>query len=373
MPVILGVDASRAVGRRTGVGRQVQHMLRCWADEPTLPFSLLRVFTPSALPDFPEDGRFEQVVLAGRGGGLLWQMRRLRAASRTVDVLYAPYTLPPGFGGVGVVNNLGIYEGEHAFRNWRAGARSRHMAYSARKATVVIANSRSTRSDVIRYYRVPKEKVVVIWPGVAEYFHPGDRSGGSPVGGAAAQYFGSPAPYFLVVGKLSVRRHVGAVIEAFRSVHHHFPGYRLLVVGPNVEGTPLEARVKALGLGEAVRHVEFVEHEKLADIYRDAFAFVLPTEHEGFSFTILEALASGCPVVTVEHAALHEASIGTATLTVPRPEPDLLAAALVRLISDERLRADLRERGLRVTRSLSWAETARKTMSVLGRVAVRAA
>ena len=369
--MILGIDASRAVGQRTGVGRDLQHLLAAWASQP-LPFESVRVFAPSTIGDLPADNRFHLELLPSRGSGIWWQLAKLKRAAEGVDVLFAPYTLPPGYEGRSVVNNLGIYEGKFAFRGWRARAHSRHMAWSARHATQVIANSESTKNDLVRFYRVPAERILVIWPGVAEHFRPLRAGEEADLAVAAEQCLGAAAPYFLFVGKLSVRRNIPALLDAFRAVRARHPEYRLLLVGPNIDGIPLDAMLAERDLGLSVRHLEFVDHDLLALLYRGAHAFVLPTEHEGFSFTIPEALASGCAVVTVDHAALREGDLESATLALPRPDPELLAAALGRMIEDDRLRSELRQRGPRAARSLSWHATARKTMEALeqvGRVA----
>jgi glycosyltransferase involved in cell wall biosynthesis len=108
-----------------------------------------------------------------------------------------------------------------------------------------------------------------------------------------------------------------------------------------------------------------VDQDTLAHLYRAAAAFVLPTQAEGFSFTILEALASGAPVVTLRHDALVEAGLDRAVLALPGPEPAALAEALVEVLTRpataERLRAD----GVAATRDFSWAHNARATMDVI--------
>ncbi len=366
--MVLGIDASRAVGPRTGVGRNLQYLIRAWASQP-LSFELIRIFAPSPIADVPTDARFQLELLPSRMSGILWQAAKLKPAAERVDVLFAPYTLPPGYTGRSVVNNLGIYEGKYAFRGLRARGRSWHMARSARDATLVIANSHSTKSDLIHFFGVPEERVLVIWPGVAEYFRPMRVGQEAEVQRAVEQYLGDRQRYFLFVGKLSARRNVLPLLEAYRIAQTRHPEFGLLLVGPNTDGISLGARLAQLGLASKVRHVEYVGHDTLALLYRGAHAFVLPTEHEGFSFTIPEALASGCPVITVKHAALLEADLDNVTLAVPSPDPELLATALVRMIEDDQLRGELRERGLRAARSLSWNETARKTMRVLEHVA----
>ena len=366
--MVLGIDASRAAGPRTGVGRNVQHLLCAWASQPS-EFESIRIFAPAPIDDLPNDPRFRFELLPSRMPGIVWQTRELGPAARGVDLLFSQYTLPLGYAGRSVVNNLGIYEGEFAFRGFRARGRSWHMGRSARAARLVIANSHSTKRDIVRFFDVPEERVVVVWPGVAEAFHPLRDGEEDETRAVLQRYLGDRATYFLFVGKLSARRNVLPLLEAFRIAQTRHADLGLLVVGPNTDGLPIEARISELGLESSVRHVEYLDHEALAPLYRGACAFVLPTEHEGFSFTIPEALASGCPVITVEHPALSEAGLADATLAVLRPDPEVLADALLRVVEDAQLRDDLRDRGLRAARGLSWDETARTTMRILEDVA----
>jgi glycosyltransferase involved in cell wall biosynthesis len=367
--VILGVDAGRAVGDRTGVGRNVQHLLSAWSHQE-LPFELVRVFSPAPLDDVSDDPRFRFEVLPGPGSELLWQALRLRRASAGVDVLFGQYTLPLGWRGRGVVDNLGIYEGRFAIPGWQARVRSWHMRRSARRAELVIANSESTKADVVRFYGVDPARIVVVWPGAAPEFRPRRPDDENEIGAAVEAALGRrDVPYFLFVGKLSARRNIPALLEAFATVRERHPDFRLLIVGPNTSGVPVESLIARLGLDGAVRHVPFLGLEQLAPLYRGAHAFVLPTEHEGFSHTIPEAIASGCPVITVDHAALGDAGLRDSVLVLPEPSPRLLAHALARTIDDPALREQLARNGLEASKKLSWDGTARATMDVLAQVA----
>src|SRR5262249_44254195 len=164
--VILGVDAGRAVGERTGVGRYVLHLLTAWSRGP-LPFETVRVFSYAPLEGFPDDPRFRYEVLPGSASELVWQPLRLRPAARDVAVLFGQYTIPLGYRGRSVINNLGIYEGPLAIPGRQARVRSWHQKVSARRADGVIANSESTKADVVRFYRVDPARIEVVWPGSA--------------------------------------------------------------------------------------------------------------------------------------------------------------------------------------------------------------
>jgi len=158
-------------------------------------------------------------------------------------------------------------------------------------------------------------------------------------------------------------------VEAFADVRRAHPEFRLLIVGPNTSGVPVEELFSRFGVVDSARYAPFLGSDSLAPLYRGAYAFTLPTEHEGFSGTIPEAIASGCPVVTVDHAALEDAGLRDAVLHVPSPDPALLAAAMRRTIEEPGLRERLAAAGLEVSRRLTWDECARRTMDVIERVA----
>ena len=368
--MILGVDAGRAVGERTGVGRYVLHLLSAWS-RSELPFETVRVFSYAPLEGFPTDPRFRYEVLPGSASELVWQPLKLRPAAKAVDVLFGHYTLPLGYRGRGVINNLGIYEGDLAIPGRQARIRSWHQKWSAQHADAVIANSVSTKDDLVRFYGVDPARISVVWPGsAADDYRPAQPGDEEETAAVREREVGSrEAPYFLFVGKLSARRNVPALVEAFADVRRAHPEFRLLIVGPNTSGVPVQELFSRFGVADSARYAPFLGSDSLAPLYRAAHAFTLPTEHEGFSGTIPEAIASGCPVVTVDHAALEDAGLRDAVLHIPSPDPALLAAAMTRTIEEPGLRERLAAAGLEVSRRLTWDECARRTMDVIERVA----
>ena len=332
-----------------------------------LPFDRVRLFSPEPVADVPDGERFELVVLPSRRRGIAWHSTKLRRAVRGTDVLFAPYVLPPGHAGRSVVAILGILEGTHAHTSLRARSRSLHSARSARRADAILVHSASTRDDVVRHYRVPPDRIEIVHLGVTERFRPGTPEDDLRARALVNELTGRSSPYLLFVGKLSRRRNVPLLLQALAQLDR--PDLQLLLVGPN-SGTPeLHATISRLGLTGRVHHVRHLEPDALAVLYRGALAFVLLTEHEGFSATILEALASGCPVLTLEHPALHEADVASAVVALQRRDPPAIANALRVLEHDDELRSRLRTEGLRVAASLTFEDTAVRTMDVLARVA----
>jgi glycosyltransferase involved in cell wall biosynthesis len=364
--VILGIDASRLVGDRTGVGRCLEGVIQAWTRQD-LPFEAVHVFSHKAIADLPDHERLIPKVLPGRSGGAAWEALQLRPALGGCDILFAPYVVPLGYSGRSVVWNLGILEGDRALPGPRARARSWHAAYSARRASRVIANSESTKNDLENAYGIGAEKIDVIWLGVdvGGTFRPPRDDDRDLIAAEAERQIGSRSPYFLYVGKISSRRNVPALLTAFATVHARQPDVRLLIVGPVTSGPDPAGTIAELGLASHVRHVPYLGHDQLARLYQGARGFVLPTEHEGFSCTILEALASGCPVITVRHASLVESGLDRTTITLEDAQPDGLATAMLRLATDDSFRTALASAGPEAVRALGWETCAARIAEVL--------
>jgi glycosyltransferase involved in cell wall biosynthesis len=125
----------------------------------------------------------------------------------------------------------------------------------------------------------------------------------------------------------------------------------------------LFTQVKQQGLEERVHFTDYIPDEELPGLYNLAEVFAFPSRYEGFGLPPLEAMACGVPVVSSNAASLPEV-IGDAGLLVPPDDPDALAAALRRVLSDADLRAELRARGWRQAARFTWDETARRTLAV---------
>jgi glycosyltransferase involved in cell wall biosynthesis len=365
--VIVGVDASRLVGPRTGIGRSYEQLLRGWAAAPELPAERIELFSPATIDDVPEDPRLRLHVLPARAPGLWWQVSALRPRAAAIDVLMAPYALPPRYRGRAVVENHGILEGPDraAWKELRAQARSRHFRHSARRADAVIAISTVVRDDLVRWYGVHPERIHVIPYGMGAPFGPGEAEPS-----VVREVLGADAPFLIFVGKLSPRRHLPELLRAFDDVAAEHRDLRLLVVGPNAWNIPVESLLAETRAADRVRHVAHLDQPRLASLYRSAVALVLPTTKEGWSIPIREALVCGCPVVTTDGPWLHEDGSGSAVIRVPRPEPALLAAAMRSVVEDGSVRSDLRARGLALAAGFpTWENRALRVMDVLAGVA----
>jgi glycosyltransferase involved in cell wall biosynthesis len=212
---------------------------------------------------------------------------------------------------------------------------SRKYRDAVRGCDVVIVNSTFTASDVAETLGVSRERIAVAHPAVDPSF--------MPVGPTAD--LGDP--YILTVSTLEKRKNLETLLTAMRLVHERRPELRLAVVGAEGWQAPsLEAEwIDALG---------FVDAERLRRLYRGASVFVYPSRFEGFGMPIVEAMASGTPVVASAHRSLDDAS-GSAALRADPDSAEDFADAIARALEDS---AALVARGL--------AHAARFTPAAMG-------
>jgi len=360
----LAVIGARLAEPLTGVGRYLEKLLEHWA-EADHPFERIVVYAPrkTRLSERSFAGRNRERIVPPRISPLFWEQAQLLPELRRADVIFAPYTLPLWLASKGVVSNLGIYEGRPGDFPWTARLRTTPLfRASARRALAVLANSESTRADLVRHFGVPASKIRVALMGADERLSPGTRPEQPLPDFVRNKYAISGSPFFLFVGKLSKRRNIPLLIESFsKGARNSGLPHRLVIVGPDGWNVDPLAQAERWGVRDRVHWIEHIPMEELAHFYRAARAFVLPTEHEGFSLTIVEAMACGTPALVFDHPGL-EPAVRDASYVVDRKG---LAAGLARIAADDGFAAALRQRGLACAARYRWSETAETTMATL--------
>jgi glycosyltransferase involved in cell wall biosynthesis len=369
----LAVDALRMVGARTAMGRYIEHLAYEWSRTP-IPFDRVILLAPRPV-DLPPLGNQTEVVVETFGGRMphvAWEQVALPRRARQLAVLFCPSYIAPVAGRTPtVVANHGIYERipDEFSRIQRLRSTSLHRM-SARRAQRTIANSLNTRADIVDVFGVRPDRVDVVYPAANRVFF--ERHNPQSVRAEVARVLGADARYFIFVGKLSRRRHVPELVEAFARIRStESPHHRLLIVGPNTMGLDIDGLARRHALLEALTYVPHLEQDSLALLYAGADAFVLPTTYEGISHTMFEAMASGTAVLTVDHPTLAEGA-GNAAFTLPTPSVDHLYEGMQTLLTDENLRRNLASRGLARAAAFSWRTTAQRTVDILDRVAAPA-
>jgi glycosyltransferase involved in cell wall biosynthesis len=272
----VGIDASPLVQTRAGTARHVRGLIGALRDREGLELELLTFGGP---------GRISSVLRDA-----LWYPTGLKRRSRSLDVLHCTTfrgprgAVPPT---VLTVHDLAILRAPEAFPRWHGLYGKTGLARVLREAAAVVAVSEFTRAETVALAGVPEERVRVVANGVDPTFTPeGTRAEGD---------------YVLAVATLEPRKNLRRAVEAAREAD-----VELRVVGArgwggvDVEGWTGE-----------------IPDTELAALYRGARCMVYPSLYEGFGLPVIEAMASGTPVVTSRGSGTEEVAGGAAVLVDP--------------------------------------------------------
>lgn len=270
------------------------------------------------------------------------------------DVLHAQYGYPPGLAALkasaetGVPNLVSIQGGDGHWVGSCCGTHARAMRAVLSHAGAVLIGSRSFAREVSENHGVPADAFKVI-PGAVDTrrFSPseaGERDIGST----------SDEPVLLYHGRVDARKGALDLLYAARILSERNGGdFKLVIsgIGPDVE--PAKELAAELGLSGRVEFSGYTPYEETPQAYREAEVFVSPTHAEGFSNTILEAMATGLPIVSTSSVGVVDClTHGENALLVEPGDPEALAGAIGRVLEDSGLRSRLARKALSEAREV---------------------
>jgi len=224
-----------------------------------------------------------------------------------------------------------------------------------RQADHIITISEASKQDIVRFYRIAEEKVTVTLLAAG-------RSFGSAVPLSAARQ--AVRPYLLNVGTLEPRKNLPCLLRAYAAARQKGLPHRLVVTGAAGWGaSPLARLVAELHLDADVSFTGFIPDDELPGLYAGAEFFIYPSLYEGFGLPVLEAMASGTPVITSNCSSLPEVAGDAALLVDPRSEAEL-CSAMLKLAGNRELLGAMRAKGLVQAARFSWERTAQETWGV---------
>jgi glycosyltransferase involved in cell wall biosynthesis len=228
----------------------------------------------------------------------------------------------------------------------------RVMPRIAQRASLVLTGSEFARAELSEFLGVPVERIRVMAGGVDERFRPSVDP--EPL----KRSLGLERPYVLAVGDRGPRKNLDALRSAVEPLRRE--GVDVVIAGGG-RGHQLGAPLPG------ARDLGYVADDQLPALYAGAQAFVLPSLHEGFGLTALEAMAAGVPVVASTRAALPEL-IGNAGLLADPSDSEAFTAAVMTAATDEPERARLREEGRILASRYTWERAARGVHGHLSRL-----
>ncbi|WP_285373466.1 glycosyltransferase family 1 protein [Pseudomonas sp. lyk4-TYG-107] len=353
---------------RTGIGHYVAELVNALRSDTDIEIELFHGWGwSSALPEAAMPGYsrltplLRQIPGAYQARRWLEQKRFDQARAHGIDLYHEPSLWPLAFDGPTVIT---LHDLTHLhYPETQPPARlqeiERRLATGVRQAQVIVTDSQAIADEAQSCFGLPAERFVVAPLGVAERFHPRDAHTIDPVLKAHAV---TAREYFLCVGTLEPRKNLRLALRAHallpEAVRQRFP---LLIVG--MAGWQREQFSAELRQALASGHVcllGYLPDEHLAQLLAGARALIFPSLYEGFGLPVLEAMASGTPVLLTRASAMPEVA-GDAGNYIEPDNADGLRDALIRLLDDQVHWQACREAGLQRARLFSWQRCAQAT------------
>ena len=287
-----------------------------------------------------------------------------------LDLFHAPhYVLPALTPSKSVVT---IHDCIHLMfpdyrRHWLGHAFAKTLLHTAaHKSDRIFTVSEQSKRDILKFFSVPPEKIVVTPNAIDDRFStpPSEEH----VVNTRERYQLSHS-YLLYVGNIKPHKNLERLIEAFHLVRQQGRSeLELIIIGDEISKLQsLRRAVHKYDIHRYVRFFGYVPDKTLAVLYRLAALFVFPSLYEGFGLPPLEAMASGTPVVTSNLSSLPEV-VGDAAILVDPYKAESIADGIITVLRSTHLRDELSRRGLERVKEFSWARSVHRVREIYGEV-----
>ncbi|MEI6288388.1 MAG: glycosyltransferase family 1 protein [bacterium] len=344
---------------------------------------------------------YSQMLISG-----LLNQKKLDVFHAVANTIPLFYTKPS----IVTIHDLAIYKYPEFFPttllNRQTFATKTLVPKSIAKASKIIAVSKNTKSDIIEEFGIPANKIEVVYEGFEGF----NKSCSDPIYFERIKNkYGVSDKYILFLGTVEPRKNIPALVRAFRNLKllHDSPiaDYQLIIAGgrgwkdEGIYTAIADANASLIGvnkqrsgherrggldkrsekekaqLGERrqgqerrqnqpVKYIGYVESEEKICLLRQASCFVFPSLYEGFGLPVLEAMASGTPVIVSNAGSLPELVGENAGLIVSPNKENEIADAITQIVTDSGLRESLVQNALKRAHDFSWRECALRTIAV---------
>jgi len=350
----VGIDTQSVVEKKTGLGIYTKNLLQ--ALKKIAPENEYIEFHSKNRQDLSTPKRF------------LWdQVGLLRAAKKAkLGLLHKPCFSAPIFYKGKLV--LTVHDIIPVFlpHNLSFSSRfyyARWMPYTFGHADKIIAVSESTKKDLIKYFKLPSEKIMVIYEGSS--FENSSIQVNEEIKQQIRKKYHLPKKFILTVSTLEPKKNLSFLVKCFYEVKKKFQfPEKLVIVGKIGWGTgPFFEQIKKYHLEKEIILPGYVDDEDLPAIFKMATVFVFPSLYEGFGLPVLDGLKLNCPVIASNSSSLPEIVGNAGILADPKNEKEWIEA-IGAMLTNNSLRKKYMKLGLKRAKKFSWDKCAKRTLEV---------
>ncbi|MCG2791721.1 MAG: glycosyltransferase family 4 protein [Actinomycetia bacterium] len=282
------------------------------------------------------------------------------------DILHCPdYLIPPTLNKniVLTIHDLAFIRFPQFNFPWFIKKYTIEVKRNAKRAKKIIADSQSTKNDIVNFFNINPSKVSVVRLAADAFFR---KLPSKEKGKGVLKKYNIDKKYILSVGTIEPRKNFTTLIKAFNIAKKRNAGfgYKLVIAGRTgwkSEATYTER--EASPYKDDILFIGKVSDEDLLQIYNQAELFVYPSLFEGFGLPPLEAMSCGLPVMASDSSSLKEV-VGDAGILVPSEDHREISRQILYVLKNEKLKEELKKKSLIQARKFNWTKTAEKTLDV---------
>jgi glycosyltransferase involved in cell wall biosynthesis len=231
-----------------------------------------------------------------------------------------------------------------------------------KRAKKIITISENSKKDIIKHFGIPPERIKVIYQGIDPAFR--KINDGAELARVRSKY-GIKGKYVFIIGSLGPRKNTRRIVRVFHALKREKKiEHQLVICGLNEEAINEFKKIASdAGMSHEIVLTGFVPNEDLIRFYNGAELALYISLYEGFGFPIIESMACGCPIIASNISCMPEIAGEAAVLVDPTTDSQILEE-MYRVLTEESLRAEMREKGLKRARMFDWNRTAENTLAV---------
>ena len=235
-----------------------------------------------------------------------------------------------------------------------------------RSADRVIADSQSTKNDILRFYPGYRDRVTVIYPELDDSLR---IITDEAMLVRTKNKYSLPKKFILYIGTIEPRKNIEGIAAAYSNLPPNIQSQYDLVIGGKIgwHAEKIFNEIKAQQLGKRIHFIGYVDDSFLPSLFTLASVFVFPSFYEGFGYPPLEAMACGVPVVTSNSSSINEA-VGDAAILIDPTNIQQISKAIGNILSSGTLAAELKRKGLERMALFNWKKCAEEMLQVFEEV-----
>jgi glycosyltransferase involved in cell wall biosynthesis len=370
----IGIDVTAAITQGGGIGRYTRELVRALIRKDDSSYYILfsgkapkRALAADPIPA-ASNVEYREFWLNAKWLYRLWYRVRLPISVQwltgDIDIYHSPdFVLPPtgNIPSVLTIHDLSFVHYPEAFTPALLNYLNKAVPSSIGRASHVLADSLSTKNDLVDIWQVSKEKISVVYSGVGSSFKPITEK--DEIRRVRQKYELGDRPFIFSVGTVQPRKNYEMLIRAFKPIFERTTHQLVIAGGLGWMYEQILEEASRLGMSQRVKLIGFVDDRDLPALYSDASLFAFPSLYEGFGIPLLEAMSCGVPVISSNASSLPEVA-GDAALLLPPDDQELWSKNLKQLLDDNTRRSKMVAAGFLQARKYSWRNAAEQVLRI---------